>query len=71
MQLLDREIDALMTQHAWQQQAMLHTLQQIQARRLALQQQQSVAQALTLEKHGGMFSRKPHYELPASITDER
>ena len=45
MQLLDREIDALMTQHAWQQQAMLHTLQQIKARRLALQQQQSVAQA--------------------------
>ena len=35
MQLLDREIDALMTQHAWQQQAMLHTLQQIKARRLA------------------------------------
>jgi MoxR-like ATPases len=71
MQLLDREIDALMTQHAWQQQAMLHTLQQIKARRLALQQQQSVAQALTLEKHSGMFSRKPHYELPASITDEQ
>jgi len=71
MKLLDREIDVLMTQHAWQQQPLLHKLQQIKGRRLALQQQQSVAQALTLEKHSGMFSRKPHYELPAAITDEQ
>ena len=71
MKLLDREIDVLMTQHAWQQQPLLHKLQQIKGRRLALQQQQSVAQALTLEKHSGMFSRKPHYELPAAIADEQ
>ncbi|AIX52113.1 MULTISPECIES: ATPase RavA [Pantoea] len=71
MTLLDREMDALMTQHAWQQQAMLHRLQQINAQRLALQQQQSVAQALTLEKHSGMFSRKPHYELPESVAGEQ
>lgn len=71
MTLLDREMDALMTQHAWQQQAMLHRLQQITAQRLALQQQQSVAQALTLEKHSGMFSRKPHYELPESVAGEQ
>ncbi len=71
MKLLDREIDTLMSQHAWQQQALLHKLQQIKGRRLALQQQQSVAQALTLEKHSGMFSRKPHYELPTAITDEQ
>jgi len=71
MTLLDREMDALMTQHAWQQQAMLHRLQQTNAQRLALQQQQSVAQALTLEKHSGMFSRKPHYELPESVAGEQ
>ncbi|KAA5969589.1 ATPase RavA [Pantoea sp. M_9] len=71
MTLLDREMDALMTQHAWQQQAMLHRLQQINAQRLQLQQQQSVAQALTLEKHSGMFSRKPHYELPESVAGEQ
>ncbi|MBE5253967.1 ATPase RavA [Mixta mediterraneensis] len=69
MQLLDREIDQLMTQHAWQQQSLLLKLQQIKARRMALQQQ-SVAQAITLEKHSGMFSRKPHYDLPESFTDE-
>lgn len=70
MQLLDREIDTLMTQQAWQQQTMLLRLQQINARRLVLQQQQSVAQAITLEKHSGMFSRKPHYDLPEGVNDE-
>ncbi len=71
MQLLEREIDQLMTQHAWQQQPMLLKLHQIKARRMALQQQQSIAQAITLEKHSGMFSRKPHYDLPESFTDEQ
>ncbi|RWR03398.1 ATPase [[Pantoea] beijingensis] len=70
MKLLDREINTLITQQAWQQQSMLIRLQQIDARRLAIQQQQSIEQAIVLEKHGGMFSRKPHYELPASLSDE-
>ena len=58
MQVLERAIDLLMTQQAWQQQTLLLRLQQLKARRLALQQQ-----------HSGMFSRKPHYELPASLTE--
>lgn len=70
MKLLDHELDNLITQQAWQQQPMLFKLQQITARRLALQQQQSVEQAIRLEKHGGMFSRKPHYELPATLASE-
>ncbi|MEJ5114225.1 ATPase RavA [Erwinia billingiae] len=70
MKLLDREIDSLITQHAWQQQSMLIKLQQIESRRLALQQEKSVEQAIRLEKHGGMFSRKPHYELPATLADD-
>ncbi|QKJ89197.1 ATPase RavA [Paramixta manurensis] len=69
MKLLEREIETLITQHAWQQQSMLLKLKQINTRRLALQQQHSVAQAIKLEKHGSMFSRKPHYELPSSLTD--
>ncbi|MTD27958.1 ATPase RavA [Erwinia sorbitola] len=67
MKMLDRELDNLITQHAWQQQPMLFKLQQINARRLALQQQESVEQAIRLEKHGGMFSRKPHFELPETL----
>lgn len=70
MKLLDREIDNLLTQQAWQQQPLLLKLQQVNARRLVLQQQQSVEQAIKLEKHGGMFSRKPHYELPATLADD-
>ena len=70
MSLLDREIDALITQQAWQQQPMLIKLQHIKARRLALAQQQSLDLAIRLEKHGGMFSRKAHYELPAALSAE-
>lgn len=70
MKLLDNEIDNLMTQQAWQQQPMLIKLQQIDSRRLALQQEKNVEHAIRLEKHGGMFSRKPHYELPAMLTDD-
>ncbi|CCG85371.1 ATPase RavA [Erwinia piriflorinigrans] len=70
MKLLDRELDNLITQHAWQQQPMLFKLQQINTRRLALQQQQSVEQAIRLAKHGGMFSRKPHYDLPTTLAAE-
>lgn len=29
-----------------------------------------MAQAIRLKKHGGMFSRKPHYELPATLSGE-
>jgi len=68
MKLLEREIDNLLTQQAWQQQPILLKLQQINARRLVLQQQESMEQAIRLEKHGGMFSRKAHFELPASLT---
>ncbi|CCP01113.1 ATPase ravA [Erwinia amylovora Ea644] len=68
MTLLEHELDSLITQHAWQQQPMLFQLQQINTRRLALQQQQRSEQAIRLEKHGGMFSRKPHYDLPTALT---
>lgn len=59
MQLLEREIDQLMTQHAWQQQPMLLKLHQIKARRMALQQQQSIAQAITLENTVGCSVANP------------
>lgn len=68
--VLEREIDSLMTQQAWQQQPMILRLQQIEARRLALLQQHSVEQAIRLDKQNGMFSRKPHFELPPALNDE-
>lgn len=70
MKLLDSEIDNLMTQHAWQQQSILISLTQVSSRHLALQQEKSVEQAIRLEKHGGMFSRKPHYELPETLSED-
>ncbi|MDU3075375.1 MAG: ATPase RavA [Mixta calida] len=71
MTLLEREIESLITEQAWQQQPMLIALQHIKARHLALSQQQSLDRAVRLEKHGGMFSRKPHYELPDSLSAEQ
>jgi MoxR-like ATPase len=71
MKMLDREIDALICQQAWQQQAMQLKIQQITARRLSLQQQKNSELAIRLEKHGGMFSRKPHYDLPAALAGEQ
>lgn len=69
MNLLTQQIDILMTVHAWQQQAMLTKLGSIGQRRLQLQQQQSDKTALRVLRQSGMFSRRPHYELPPELTD--
>lgn len=50
------------------QQAMLNQLGAITQRRIQLQQQQSDKTALKVNRLGGMFARKPHYELPADLT---
>ena len=67
MTLMQQQIEALMTGHAWQQHAMLTKLGAIEQRRLQLQQQQSDQQALTVVKAGSMFSRRPHYQLPDDL----
>ena len=36
--------------------------------RIQLQQQQSDKTAFTVLRQGGMFSRRPHYDLPAEVT---
>ncbi|MCF2196675.1 ATPase RavA [Enterobacter hormaechei] len=69
MNLLQQQLDVLMTGHAWGQQSMLNQLGAIAQRRLQLQQQQSDKTALKVNRLGGMFARKPHYELPAGLTD--
>ncbi|WNV00513.1 ATPase RavA [Enterobacter sp. DTU_2021_1002640_1_SI_PRY_ASU_LCPMC_013] len=69
MNLMQQQLDVLMTGHAWGQQSMLNQLGAIAQRRLQLQQQQSDITALKVNRLGGMFARKPHYELPAGLTD--
>ncbi|MGA4610560.1 ATPase RavA [Enterobacter hormaechei] len=68
MNLMQQQLDVLMTGHAWGQQSMLNQLGAIAQRRLQLQQQ-SDKTALKVNRLGGMFARKPHYELPAGLTD--
>ena len=69
MNLMQQQLDVLMTGHAWGQQSMLNQLGAIAQRRLQLQQQQSDKTALKVNRLGGMFARKPHYELPTGLTD--
>ncbi|EOZ4935395.1 MULTISPECIES: ATPase RavA [Enterobacter cloacae complex] len=69
MNLMQQQLDVLMTGHAWGQQSMLNQLGAIAQRRLQLQQQQSDKTALKVNRLGGMFARKLHYELPAGLTD--
>ena len=69
MNLMQQQLDVLMTGHAWGQQSMLNQLGAIAQRRLQLQQQQSDKTALKVNRLGGIFARKPHYELPAGLTD--
>ncbi|CAH3898193.1 ATPase RavA [Enterobacter hormaechei] len=69
MNLMQQQLDVLMTGHAWGQQSMLNQLGAIAQRRLQLQQQQSDKTALKVNRLGGMFARKPHYELSAGLTD--
>lgn len=68
LNLMQQQLEILMTGHAWQQQTMLTRLGGIVQRRIQLQQQQSDKTAFTVQRQGGMFSRRPHYDLPAEIT---
>ena len=69
MNLMQQQLEILMTGHAWQQQMMLTRLGAIVQQRIQIQQQQSDKTALKVTRVGGMFSRKPHYELPDDVKD--
>ena len=68
LNLMQQQLEILMTGHAWQQQTMLTRLGGIVQQRIQLQQQQSDKTAFTVLRQGGMFSRRPHYDLPAEVT---
>lgn len=65
--LMQQQMEILMTGHAWRQQAMLTKLGAIQQRRMQLEQQKSDQNALAVVKQGGMFSRRPQYHLPETL----
>ncbi|MEB6381176.1 ATPase RavA [Leclercia adecarboxylata] len=69
MNLMQQQLEVLMTGHAWGQQEMLNQLGAITQRRLQLQQQQSDKTALRVIRQSGMFARRPHYELPAELSE--
>jgi MoxR-like ATPase len=48
---------------------MLTQLGAIAQRNIQLQQQQSDKTALKVSRQGGMFSRRPHYDLPEDLQD--
>lgn len=69
MNLMQQQLEILMTGHAWGQQEMLNQLGAISQRRIQLQQQQSDKTALRVSRQSGMFARKPHYELPDELSE--
>ena len=69
MRLMLNQLEILMTGHAWQQQSMLTQLGAIAQRNIQLQQQHSDKTALKVSRQGGMFSRRPHYDLPEDLQD--
>lgn len=70
LQLMQQQLELLMTGHGWQQHAMLSRLGAIQQRRMQLQQQQSDRDALKVVKQGGMFARRAQYLLPDEVQGE-
>jgi MoxR-like ATPase len=70
MNLMQQQLEILMTGQAWQQHAMLSKLGAIVQRRIQLQQQHSDREAITVSKQGGMFTRRPQYQLPDYLTGE-
>ncbi|MCW2478653.1 ATPase RavA [Candidatus Symbiopectobacterium sp. NZEC135] len=68
--LVEQHTEQLVTAHAYQQQALLFRLQQLNVKRQQYQQQQSELQAITVEKQGAFLSRKAHYLLPASLNKD-
>jgi MoxR-like ATPase len=70
MNLMQQQLEILMTGQAWQQHAMLSKLGTIVQRRIQLQQQHSDREAITVSKQGGMFTRRPQYQLPDYLTGE-
>ncbi|AOR63160.1 ATPase RavA [Pectobacterium wasabiae] len=68
--LIERQLELLITEHAYQQKSLLFRLQQVNTRRQQYQREQSELQAFSVEKQGHFLGRKFHYTLPDTIVAE-
>lgn len=67
-QLLQTQIEQMITEQAYQQQTLLMKLRQLNQEWMQYQQQQSSRQSLKMSKKVGIFNRKPQYKLPDSLS---
>ncbi|MFP9227691.1 ATPase RavA [Pectobacterium cacticida] len=68
--LIERQLELLMTEQAYQQKSLLFRLQQVNTKRQQYQREQSELQAFSVEKQGHFLGRKFHYALPDTITTD-
>lgn len=66
--LLQTQIEQMITEQAYQQQTLLMKLRQLNQEWMLYQQQQSSRQSIKVNKKAGIFSRKPQYNLPDSLS---
>lgn len=67
-QLLQTQIEQMITEQAYQQQTLLMKLRQLNQEWMQYQQQQNSRQSLKMSKKVGIFNRKPQYNLPDSLS---
>lgn len=68
-QLINQQFELLMVEQGYQQQAILTKIQTFNRQKRQHIAQSQAQRALTLTPAKTLMSRKPHYSLPASLTE--